>query len=425
MIRRLFAITIITFIAGIVGFAALTRPAVIASTAVPLASSFAPDLIARGEILAGAGSCVGCHTSKGGKPLAGGYAINSEFGVIYSTNITPDAKTGIGAWSEEAFRRAIREGIARDGTQLFPALPYDHFTKVTDDDVSALYAYLMSREPVHAQAIENTLPFPLNIRALQAGWKLLSFRSGRFEPRQDRQLEWNRGAYLAEGVGHCGACHTPRNKIGAEVRERSYAGGIVDGHDVPPLTKANFSPVPWSEEELFNYLRGRGTRFHGRPGGSMRAIVRDGLIKLPDADIRSLAVYFADVGDATSRTKVAEVAIERARAADDLDFARRDEKGAALYMSACASCHYSGGATTNTDRPNLALVSSVNEPDPSKLARVILYGHKAEMPGFGQALQDSDIARIAAYLRSSRTAAAPWPDLEKKVAALRQLGSSR
>jgi mono/diheme cytochrome c family protein len=210
VLKRILIGLIALVVIGLAGFVVFAWWPAIAPVPPPAAASFAPTLVARGEVLAGAGYCATCHTAKGGALYAGGSPMVTGFGTIYSTNIIPDPETGIGSWSEAAFRRAMQEGVARDGSHLFPAFPYDHFTKLTDEDVAALYAFLMTRTPVSAPAHENTIPFPLNIRALQAGWKLLFFRPGRFEPDPARGADWNRGAYLAEGISHCGACHTPR-----------------------------------------------------------------------------------------------------------------------------------------------------------------------------------------------------------------------
>jgi len=412
--------------------------------------SFAPELVARGEVLAGAGNCASCHTVKGGRPFAGGYPIKTDFGTIYSTNITADAKTGIGAWSEEAFRRAMHDGVARDGSHLYPVFPYDHFTKISDTDVSALYAYLMTRAAVDAPTQPNELTFPLNIRALQAVWKLLFFRSGRFEYQSTHIAEWNRGAYLAEGVAHCGACHTPRNPLGAEERGQAYSGGNVDGELAPALTRANSSPVPWNQDELFAYLRNGGSQFHGSAGGQMTLVIRDGLAKLPDSDIQALAVYFAEIGGTTSLAGESGAAIERAQSddhtdlgprgdesnrfyaairrvlvSDRLDLEQNHDASARLYMSACASCHFNNGLLPNLHRPNLSLISATNSPDPTNLIKVILFGRKAEMPAFGQGFTDANIAQIAAYLRATRTVSAPWVDLEQKVSAIRAAHQER
>ena len=200
LLKRLFIAFVGLVILGPAGFIVLAWRSAIAPVAPPAAASFPPELVARGETLADGGYCATCHTAKGGQRFAGGYAMQTPFGVIYSTNITPDPETGIGTWSEAAFARAMREGVARDGSHLFPVFPYNHFTKLSDDDVRALYAYFMTRATVRAPAQTNGLPFPLNIRALQAGWKLLFFRPGRFQPdpAPKRRVEiaaliWQRG----------------------------------------------------------------------------------------------------------------------------------------------------------------------------------------------------------------------------------------
>src|SRR5713101_1504990 len=194
LIRRI-AIAIVAAAAlGLLGLFLLAWRPAIAPIEPPSRANFPAESIAKGEILAAAAHCAACHTRQGGQPFAGGYALRTQFGTIYSTNITPDPETGIGRWSLEAFARAMHEGVSRDGSHLFPAFPYDHYTKLSDDDVKALYAYFMTRAPVRAPARTNELAFPLNIRYLQEGWKLLFFRSGRFEPDDGKTAEWNRGA---------------------------------------------------------------------------------------------------------------------------------------------------------------------------------------------------------------------------------------
>ncbi|MDR3510436.1 MAG: cytochrome c [Caulobacteraceae bacterium] len=414
---------------GVVAFGALAWRAPIAPITPPAASSFAPALVAQGETLAAAGNCATCHTRRDGAPFAGGLAMQTSFGTIYSTNITPDPETGIGAWSEDAFRRALHEGVARDGGHLFPAFPYDHFTKLSDTDVHALYAYLMTRPPVHAPAKASKLPFPLNLRALQAGWKLLFFRPGRFQPSPAHDQQWNRGAYLAEALGHCGACHTPRNALGAEKRNQAYAGAPIDNWTAPPLTAANPSPAPWTTPELLAYLGSGVSPLHGVAAGPMAPVVHAGLAKLPEADLRAVVAYIETVGGGDARAAATAPAVSRALAADRLGLGATYDADARLYTAACASCHYNAGAAPNAARPDLALNSAVSLPDPTNLIRVTLYGVGANegapgivMPGFGAGFSDADVARIAAYLRRTRTSLPPWSNLEQKVAAIRAQG---
>lgn len=428
MLKRILVGLLVVAVVGLVGFGVFAWRPAIDEIAPPAPSSFPPGLVARGEVLAGAGYCSTCHTTKGGQPFAGGYPMKTSFGVIYSTNITPDPRTGIGTWSEAAFDRALREGVARNGSHLFPALPYDHFTKLSDADVSALYAYMMTRPAVISPAKRNGIPFPLNIRALQAGWKLLFFKPGRFEPDKTRSAEWNRGAYLAEGLSHCGACHTPRNVLGAEKRDQAFTGAAIDNWIAPPLTAANPSPAPWDEAELVAYLRTGVSRYHGVAAGPMAPVVHDGLSKLSEADIQALAVYFADRDGATGRVSALGPALQRAAAADRLNVGAQTDPSARLYTAACASCHYNGQGRSNPLRPDLALNSAVNLDDPTNLIRVVLYGVSATdgapgvvMPSFNR-FSDADIAKLATYLRATRTDKPAWPHLEKKVAAIRAQG---
>jgi len=260
--------TICVAAVAVLAYTALAWRPAIAPVEPPAPQSFAPDVVARGKMLASAGNCATCHTAAGGQAFAGGYAMPTPFGTIYSTNITPDRETGIGQWSLAAFTRALREGVARDGRHLLPAFPYDHFAILTDADIGALYAYLMSVPPVKATAPANTLPFPLNIRALQAGWKMIYFKAEPYRPDASKSEEWNRGAYLAEGLAHCGACHTPRNILGAEEVGHPYNGSLMDGEWIAwPLT-VSVAPLRWSTEEYFTYLKG-GTTAHGRALGPM------------------------------------------------------------------------------------------------------------------------------------------------------------
>jgi mono/diheme cytochrome c family protein len=423
--KKLLIVLVALGITGGVAFAALAWRPAIAPIKPPPPESFAPELVAKGEALAGGGFCTDCHTAKGGQKFAGGYPMQTPFGVIYSSNITPDPETGIGEWSEAAFARSMREGVARDGSHLFPAFPFDHFTRLSDDDVRALYAYFMTRAPVRASAQANTIPFPLNIRYLQAGWKLLFFHPGRFEPDPNKSAEWNRGAYLAEGLSHCGACHTPRNLLGAERSSAAYTGAVVDDWIAPALTAANPSPAPWTHEELQSYLRNGVSVLHGIAAGPMSPVPH-GLSALSESDVRAIATYFADVDHATDRSTAVDPAVARAMSYAGLGVGQDFDPNARLYAAACASCHYNSGRTPLAVRPDLALNSALSLPDPTNLIQVVLRGVGAHegipgvvMPSFARALSDTDIARIAAYLRRTRTSLPPWTDLDTKIAAIR------
>lgn len=432
--RILVGMAILVFFASL-GFLVYSWHPAIEPIAPPMASTFPAELVERGRMLSGAGNCAACHTVEGGGDYAGGRAMHTGFGTIYSTNITPDADTGIGRWSEAAFVRAMRNGLRRDGAHLFPAFPFDHFTKLSDTDLGALYAYFMSRPPVKATPPDNTLPFPLNVRLLQAGWKLLFFNAGAFEPQPDKGGAWNRGAYLAEGLAHCGACHSPRNALGAERSgEERYAGAVIDGWYAPALTQVNASPLPWTQGELFNFLRTGGTVLHGVAGGPMSEVVHRGLAQLSDIDIQALAVYFAELAEAPSRISHDEIAAAMTLKALPARSAE-DEEGARLYASACIACHYNRPGAPLAARPEMALNSAVTGPDPATFIRLVIQGvgmtdgHPATyMHGYERALKDREIGAIAAYLRRAYVAtearmeqgAEAWEDLEAQVRAARQ-----
>ena len=412
---------------GLAGFLLLSRRPAIAPVERPAPESFSAGSVAHGEALAAAGHCVSCHTRPGGELFAGGYGVNTPFGIIYGTNITPDPKTGIGTWPFEAFLRAMRDGVARDGSHLFPAFPYNAYTKLTDDDLKALYAYLMTRQPVSATVPSNTVPFPLSVRALQEGWKILLFRSGRFRANPAKSDEWNRGAYLAEALSDCSGCHTPRNSLGGEKAGNAYAGAMADGWIAPALDEANPSPVPWTQEELFSFLRTGTSALHGAAGATMTPVIRDALALavVPDSDVHAIAVYFSDMDHAAARASGVDVTVREALATSDLAVGQSYDADADLYASACISCHYNTGSVPLPARPELALNSALTLSEPTNFIQVVLKGVGSSdgapglvMPVYAS-LTDGEIARLAAYLRRTRTTRPPWSDLEKKVAAVR------
>lgn len=388
-------------------------------------ADFPPEMIEHGKVLAAAGYCSTCHTPSGGKPFAGNYEMNTQFGTIYSSNITPDPETGIGRWSEEAFARAMRTGVSRDGHHLLPAFPYEHFNKMTDEDINAIYAYIMTSVPaVNQEKKENGIPFPLNIRWFQAGWKLLFADTSKFEPRSDKSEEWNRGAYLAEGISHCGACHTPRNALGGEKYDHMYEGAPIDGWIAPSLTSTNSAPLPWRSQDFYDYLSTGNSLYHGSAAGPMAPVIHHGLAALPDSDLKALSIYFGDIAgntqDDPAQNPVLSAAIKKQAEIPD----SRIDEGARLYATSCQSCHYSGKELVK-GRPLLSLDSSTHLAEPTNLINVILDGFRADqgikgvvMPGFRDALSDKDITAIATYLRAS-AGEKPWPKLESKVGEIR------
>jgi mono/diheme cytochrome c family protein len=432
MIRRIAMAVLAAALLGLAGFVALAWRRDFAPIELPAPTSFSPASVARGEVLAAEGHCVSCHTRPGGQEFAGGYGVNTPFGIIYGSNITPEPNTGIGRWSLKAFVRAMREGVSRDGSHLFPAFPYWAYTKLSDDDLDALYAYLMTRPQAAATIPANTLPFPLKIRALQEGWKILFFRSGSFHGDNSKSAEWNRGAYLAEGLADCSGCHTPRNRLGGELT--AYAGTVIDGWIAPALNEANPSPVPWTEEELFTYLRTGVSPLHGGTGATMTPVIRDGLALpvVPDSDVHAIAVYFSDMGHANARRASIEATAREALATSGLGNDQEYDPDAELYTGACMGCHYNAGTGPVAARPELALNSALTLPEPTNFIQVVLRGVGDKdgapglvMPAYASSLTDSEIARLAAYLRRTRTKCPPWSSIEKKVALIRQEVTAR
>jgi nicotinate dehydrogenase subunit B len=412
---------------GALGMATVALPirGALAPIAPPDPSTFSSDMIARGRQLAALGGCAVCHTEIGGIANAGGRPVETPFGTVYSTNLTPDPETGIGRWSYAAFERAMREGISRDGHHLYPAFPYASFTRTADADLQALYAYLMSQTPVAARTPPAHMAFPFNIRPLMAAWNTLFLRPGLMQADPTRAPQWNRGAYLVESLGHCGACHTPRNALGAEQARTSYlAGGAVDGWHAPALTTLSRAPIPWTEAELFSYLRTGFSRFHGTAAGPMAPVVEQ-LSALPDADIRAMATYLASF--APTAHDQPEVRAAALQAAATAVLRPLDTLGGKLYEGACASCHSDSGPTLFGVRPALALNTNVHAADPDNLIRVILDGIPkpaaaalGDMPGFRDSFSDAQIAALVNYLRGSFAPGAPaWGGVEQAVARLR------
>jgi len=390
----------------------------------PDASVFSAATIARGAQLAALGNCAVCHTNARGAVNAGGRPIETPFGVIYSTNITPDVETGIGAWSYPAFERAMREGIHRDGRHLYPAFPYTHFARASDADLQALYAYLMARPSARAKAPANELRFPFNFRPLLAGWNALFHRDNTFKPDPAKSDVWNRGAYLVETLGHCSACHSPRNALGAEVPNAYLAGGFAEGWEAPPLASLSLAPIPWDEDELYAYLRTGESRFHGTAAGPMAPIVRD-LAALPEEDIRAMAVYLASSDDEIARSTKQALAKQLE---ESTHTTLASSAGARLYQGACAVCHEVGGLPLFGSRPSLALNSNLHSHVPDNLIQVILHGiaeppssDLGYMPAFKDSLNDVQIAELVSYLRRQFAPDKPaWSDVPSAISRIRQ-----
>jgi mono/diheme cytochrome c family protein len=409
------------------------KPLAIPAATTPLGSrKLDPAVVKQGAILSAAGNCASCHTAPGGKDFAGGVALPTNFGTVYSTNITPDPETGIGGWPEAAFSRALRDGVSRDGHQLYPAFPYDHYTLLNDADIHALYSYVMSQEPVKQAAHPNDLTFPFNFRPAIWLWKAIYFRSRRFKDDPAKDALWNKGAYLAEGIAHCGACHTPRNFLGAETRSQAYSGAPIEGWYAYAIDGASPAPVTWTEEALAFYLSRGWQKDHGMARGPMAPVVMD-LSAIPDTDVSALAAYFASFQNRSSKPgrSVDTGPVEKAArlaSADSLAAATGptpDSKGGQIYKASCAPCHESG-------RPlpfggiGLHLSTAITGPTPTNIINVTLFGlpqqprlPSAVMPGFREALTDQQIAALLAHLREHLASKPPWPNLEEQIAKAR------
>lgn len=415
-------------VAGAASFAAVSlafAPS-IAPIARPDPSTWSAATIERGRQLAALGACAVCHTGKDGVPYAGGLALPTPFGTVMTTNITSDVETGIGTWSYAAFERAMRAGLHRDGRQLYPAFPYPSFARASEADLQALYAFLMSQPAVRQENEPSRLAFPFNLRPLMAGWNLLFNRGGELKPDPARSAEWNRGRYLVDGLGHCGACHTPRNALGAERGGSAYlAGGEAEGWEVPALTKLSAGPIPWSEAELYAYLKTGTSQHHGAATGPMAPVIAE-LRELPDADIRAMATYLASLNEplttAEAEALAANIAQQAARAANPAT-----SPVARLYEGACAACHETGRAAPLFNAgPALGLSSKLHAATPANLVNMLLEGGQhgiGSMPSFATALDDRQIVELAAYLRGRFAPEKPgWDGIEAAVARARAAG---
>ena len=384
------------------------------------------SLIERGQYLARAADCEVCHTAEGGAPFAGGRAFVLPFGTLYSTNITPDKETGIGGYSDADFLNAIHKGIAPGNEKLYPAMPFASYTYMTDADAGAIKAYLFSLKPVHAPDRENTLSFPFNQRALMGVWALLFNPDQRFEPRTQRDAQWNRGAYLVEAMGHCGECHTPRNLMQALDQRRKFSGTVQAGWRAYNITSDPKSGVgAWSEADLAHYLALGHADGRGTATGPMGEAVDHSLRYLTQSDVTAMVTYLRSVsGIATTDLPEPKSNPAPASYAEGVA-ANVDSRGKAVYAGACAGCHDWTGVSPVIPYATLTGVRSVNDPTATNVVQVILSGahrHTADagaiMPAFGSAYSDAEIASLANYV-TARFGAQPSAVTAENIATLR------
>jgi mono/diheme cytochrome c family protein len=385
------------------------------------------SLAARGEYLTRAADCEACHTSNGGQRFAGGRAFVLPFGTLYSPNITPDADTGIGNWSDADFLRAVHRGIARDGTRLYPAFPYASYTYLSDNDVGAIKAYLFSLAPVHAIAPANTLTFPFNQRWLMAIWSKLFNPDRRFTPNAAMSPQWNRGAYVAEALEHCGECHTPRNLLQALNHRKKYAGGTIEGWHAYNITGDKDSGVgAWSDTDLRQYLSIGHASGHGSAAGPMGEAVDVSLRYLTPADIEALATYVRSV-PAIATTDVPPQLAGPAPASHSQGVAASvDPRGKEIFEGACVSCHAWTGVGSLSQYATLTGARALNDPSAMNVVQVVLGGARRGndpvdpfMPSFEAAYSDTEIAAVANYV-VARFGSQPSNVTAAQVAALRQ-----
>jgi mono/diheme cytochrome c family protein len=366
----------------------------------------AASLTERGKYLTHAADCVVCHTAEGGTPFAGGRAFVLPFGTIYSTNITPDVATGIGSYTDANFLDAIHKGIGRGNTRLYPAMPYTSYAYMSDADALAIKAYLFTLKPVQAPARPNTLAFPFNQRSLMAIWSVLFNTNTRYEPNLERSVEWNRGAYLVEAMEHCGECHTPRNLLFALNNRRKFAGAVQAGWRAYNITSDRTSGVgAWSDADLMRYLSAGHADGRGTASGPMGQVVDESSSRLRPSDINAMVTYLRSVV-AVVTTDLPEPRTNPAPAAPLQDVtANADAHGRAVYEGACVGCHGWTGVSPVRPFATLTGTRAVNDPTANNVAQVIIRGAERHtpndadnMPAFGDAYSDAEIASLANYV---------------------------
>lgn len=388
------------------------------------------SLIERGRYLTRAADCQACHSTEGGQPFAGGRPFVLPFGTLYSTNITPDEKTGIGDYSDAEFIRAMHQGIARDGTRLYPAMPYASYTYMTDADALAIKAYLFSLQPVDAPRRADTLGFPFNQRWLMGFWSFFFNRDERFAPNTERGAAWNRGAYLAEAMAHCGECHTPRTLAFSLDNRRKFAGAKQAGwvaYNISADRRAGIGE--WTPAEIGNYISTGHAAGRGTADGPMGEAVEFSLRYLTPSDIAALATYVASVPPVASKD---QPAVRTAPAPHEHHLgvtASLDPHGKEVYEGACVSCHGWSGHSPILDYADLTGSRSVNDPSATNIAQIVLSGSSNNrahgslyMPDFGSAYSDDEVAAVANYV-TARFGSEPSHLTAESVADLRKEAS--
>ena len=391
------------------------------------------DLLQQGSYLAQAGDCIACHTAAKGQPFAGGLAMNTPMGAIYTTNITPDPATGIGNFSEADFARALREGVAKDGHNLYPAMPYPSFAKINDSDMHALYSYFMHGvKPVSQANRKADIPWPLNARWPLKLWNMVFLKSGIYSPKPDHDAMWNRGAYLVQGLGHCGACHTPRGvamqeKAGDEGDAQFLGGALLDNWVASDLSGTPNSGLGrWSEAELSGFLK-TGANTHATAFGSMTSVVNNSTQMLSDDDLTAIAHYLKSLPPANTETEPPYQYADKGAAA--LLARPAGHTDARLYNEFCVHCHAVDGQGHVPFLAPLAGNPNLLDSNPVSLINVVLNGSddlviqgvpaSYPMPKFAKQLNDEQVAEVVTFIRASWNNNAPAVTAEQ-VAKLRR-----
>jgi mono/diheme cytochrome c family protein len=406
------AIGVVAGILGVVGVAISQLPALPALPAHPggallptelltrAIDSTAPDSAqrTRGQYLVLAGDCMSCHLRDGGEPFAGGLGLNTPFGVIYSSNITSDAQTGIGAWTSEQFYQAMHDGKGAHGENLYPAFPYPWFKLASRADDDAIFSFLKTTPAVHYTPPKNHLPFPLNIRSAVSGWNLLFLGSHDYQADSSQSAEWNRGAYLVNGLGHCGACHTPKNALGADKSGQPFRGGDLETWVAPDLTGNPRTGLgDWNIDDIAEYLR-TGRNAHAAAGGPMADVITYSTSLMSDDDRRAIATYLK--GEPASPAVAAGTPDSQAMS-----------RGAEIYSDACTSCHLEQGVGQSRLFPPLKADAMLQQANPAGVLHLILAGTRIgtsasrpsplSMPSFAWKLSDQEIADVSTFIRNS------------------------
>jgi mono/diheme cytochrome c family protein len=355
----------------------------------------AEDSVQRGKYLATAGDCISCHTAPGGTPFTGGLKIKTPFGLLLTPNITPDKETGIGSWTKDDFFRALHDGVNKKDQDLYPAMPYTSYTKVSRADVDAIYDYLRTLKPVSNAVKVNQLSFPFNIRSSMIVWRELFFTPGFFKPDPSQSPAWNRGAYLVEGLEHCSECHSPRNLMGAIEPSKVFTGAVIDNWYALNLSSNLTTGLgTWSTQDIADYLK--NGKYPGKTSalGPMEEVVHNSTRHLSESDLLAMATYLKTL-PANSSLYGREKKVDTTK----LD-------GLSLYVSNCSGCHQASGRGIKGVIPPLAGNPVVMAPNASNIIKVIIRGITARdgyimMPSFASRLTDEEIVEIANYVRTS------------------------